>query len=64
MQESDIHTSANTNEHGNGTLRTDDLVMFDDKTTISSSNDSGHITFDDHVHRPRHRTLSLHDKLV
>lgn len=61
MQESDMHTS--TKEHGNGTFRTDDLVIFDDdKTTISSSNDSGHITFD--IHRPRHRTLSLHDKLV
>lgn len=63
MQESDNHMPAN--EHGSGTFRIDDLVIVDDdKTTISSSNDSGHITSFDHIHRPKHRTLSLHDKLV
>lgn len=63
IQDGDIHTQSN--EHGNGGLRIDDLALFDDdKMTISSSNDSGHITFDHIHHRPKHRTMSIHDKLV
>ena len=63
IQDGDIHTQSN--EHGNGGLRIDDLALFDDdKMTISSSNDSGHITFDHIHHRPQHRTMSIHDKLV